>query len=199
MIDYNLLVKEFKKHDGVMKTSELNTFGLNSRGLRELLEEDKIVKIKKGVYQLANDIDTQDAVIIGKLFPSAIIYLQSALLYYGYTDRIPSTWQMAVDKNSSKSQFKIDYPAVTPFYLKREILEVGVSEYSIGNIRIKIYDRDRTICDVLRYEKKLDKEIFNKAIQAYIKDDEKNISKLLEYAKVLRVMNKVKIYVGVWL
>ena len=73
MIDYNLLVKEFKKHDGVMKTSELNTFGLNSRGLRELLEKDKIVKIKKGVYQLANDIDTQDAVIIGKLFPSAII------------------------------------------------------------------------------------------------------------------------------
>jgi predicted transcriptional regulator of viral defense system len=187
MIDYNLLVKEFKKHDGVMKTSELNTFGLNSRDLRELLEEDKIVKIKKGVYQLANDIDTQDDVIIGKLFPSAIIYLQSALLYYGYTDRIPFTWQMAVDKNSSKSQYKIDYPAVTPFYLKSEILGVGVTEYSIGNIKIKIYDRDRTICDVLRYEKKLDKEIFNKAIQAYIKDDEKNISKLVEYAKVLRV------------
>jgi predicted transcriptional regulator of viral defense system len=199
MIDYNLLVKEFKKHDGVMKTSELNTFGLNSRDLRELLEEDKIVKVKKGVYQLANDIDTQDDVIIGKLFPSAIIYLQSALLYYGYTDRIPFTWQMAVDKNSSKSQYKIDYPAVTPFYLKSEILGIGVTEYSIGNIKIKIYDRDRTICDVLRYEKKLDKEIFNKAIQAYIKDDEKNISKLLEYAKVLRVMNKVKIYVGVWL
>lgn len=199
MIDYNLLVKEFKKHDGVMKTSELNTFGLNSRDLRELLEEDKIVKIKKGVYQLANDIDTQDSVIIAKLFPSAIIYLQSALLYYGYTDRIPFTWQMAVDKNSSKSQYKINYPVVTPFYLNRKILKVGVSEYFIGNIRIKIYDRDRTICDVLRYEKKLDKEIFNKAIQAYIKDDEKNISKLLEYAKVLRVMNKVKIYVGVWL
>ncbi|MBV7276701.1 hypothetical protein JMF89_00175 [Clostridiaceae bacterium UIB06] len=199
MIDYNLLVKEFKKHDGVMKTSELNTFGLNSRNLRGLLEEDKIVKIKKGVYQLANDVDTQDDVIIGKLFPSAIIYLQSALLYYGYTDRIPFTWQIAVDKNSSKSQYKIDYPAVTPFYLKREILEVGVSEYSIGNIRIKIYDRDRTICDILRYEKKIDKEIFNKAVQAYIKDDKKNISKLLEYAKVLRVINKVKIYVGVWL
>jgi predicted transcriptional regulator of viral defense system len=199
MIDYNLLVKEFKKHDGVMKTSELNTFGLNSRNLRGLLEEDKIVKIKKGVYQLANDVDTQDAVIIGKLFPSAIIYLQSALLYYGYTDRIPFTWQIAVDKDSSKSQYKIDYPAVTPFYLKREILEVGVSEYSIGNIRIKIYDRDRTICDILRYEKKIDKEIFNKAVQAYIKDDKKNISKLLEYAKVLRVINKVKIYVGVWL
>ena len=199
MIDNKLLIKEFKKHNGIMRTSELNNICIDSRNILRLLNEEKIVKLKKGVYQLSDDIDTPDEVIISKLFPSAVIYLNSALFYYGYTDRIPFTWQMAVDRNSSKSQYKINYPVITPFYLNKEILKVGVSEYSIGNIIIKIYDRDRTICDVLRYEKKLDKEIFNKAIQSYIKDDEKNTSKLLEYAKVLRVMNKVKIYVGVWL
>jgi hypothetical protein len=44
----------------------------------------------------------------------------------------------------------------------------------------------------------MDKEVFNKAIQNYIKDKEKNINKLMEYANILRVVNKVKIYIDMW-
>lgn len=182
-----------------MKTSELNTIGFNSRNILQFLKEEKIIKLKRGIYQLSDDIDTTEEIIIAKLFPAAVIYLESALLHYGYTDRIPYSWQIAVDKNSSKSQYKISYPVITPFYLEKKLMDVGVSEYSINGIKIKIFDRERTICDILRYEKKIDKEVFNKAIQSYIKDNEKNINKLMEYAKILRVLNKVKIYIGVWL
>jgi predicted transcriptional regulator of viral defense system len=150
------------------------------------------------VYQLSDDIDTPEEVIIAKLFPSSVIYLNSALFYYGYIDRIPSSWQIAVDKNIAKSQFKITYPIITPFYLEKKFMNIGVSEYYIDNVKIKIFDRERTICDVLRYEKKLDKEIFNKAIQSYVKDKEKNINRLIKYSKVLKMMNKVKMYIGVW-
>ena len=64
---------------------------------------------------------------------------------------------------------------------------------------IRIYDKDRVICDCLRYRKKMDKEIFNKAIQNYIADPEKSIPKLLEYAGPLRVKNIAKDLIGVWL
>ncbi len=64
---------------------------------------------------------------------------------------------------------------------------------------VKIYDRDRTICDVLRYENKLEKEVFNKALQYYMKDNKKNIRKLFEYADILKVKGKVHTYIGVWL
>lgn len=199
MINYDLLITEFKKHNGIMKTSELNDIGLNSRNITKLLDEEKIIKLKKGIYQLSSDIDTPDEVIIAKLFPKAVIYLNSALFYYGYTDRIPSSWQIAVDKDVAKSQFNISYPIITPFYLEKKFINIGVTEYNIDSVKIKIMDRDRTICDILRYENKIDKEVFNEAIQNYIKDKEKNIKKLMEYAKILRVMNKVKIYIGVWL
>lgn len=199
MIDYDLLNIEFQKHNGVMKTSELNNIGLNSRSISKLLNEKKIVKLKKGIYQLSSDIDTPEEVIISKLFPKAVIYLNSALFYYGYTDRIPSSWQIAVDKDVAKSQFNISYPIITPFYIEKKFMDVGVAEYNIDSVKIKIMDRDRTICDILRYENKIDKEVFNKAIQNYIKDKEKNIRKLMEYAKILRVMKKVRIYIGVWL
>ncbi len=64
---------------------------------------------------------------------------------------------------------------------------------------VRIYDRDRTICDVLRNMNKMDKEIFNKAIQGYVKDLKKNIPNLMEYAKVLRMQKRVKELIGVWL
>lgn len=198
MIDYSRIIKKFKEHNGVMKTSELNNIGFNSRYILHLLNEGKIIKLKKGVYQLSDDIDTADEVIIAKLFPKAVIYLNSALLYYGYTDRIPSSWQIAVDKDIAKSQFKITYPIITPFYLEKKFMSIGVNEYCRDNVKIKIFDKERTICDVLRYEKKLDKEVFNRAIQSYIKDKEKNINKLMEYGKILRVVNKIKVYIGVW-
>lgn len=199
MIDNKLLIKEFNNHNGLMRTFELNNIGINSKQILKLLEEGKVFKIKRGVYQLGNDIDIQEEVIIAKLFPSSVIYLHSALFHYGYTDRIPSSWEIAVDKDISKSQFNIIYPIVTPFYLEKKLMDIGVTEYKIDNVKIKIFDRERTICDVLRYENKMDKEMFNKAIQGYVKDKEKNINKLMEYSKTLRVVNKIKIYIGVWL
>src|SRR5690606_18604973 len=124
-----------------------------------------------------------DEVMLMKLFPFAVIYLESALQHYSYINRIPATWQIAVDKNISKQQFKINYPPVTPFYLSSKYLDIGVTNYEMNGVKIRIYNKERTICDVLRYANKLEREVFNTAIQRYIKDKEKNISILMEYAK----------------
>ena len=55
------------------------------------------------------------------------------------------------------------------------------------------------ICDCLRYRNKMDKEIFNKAIQGYISDTSKSIPRLMEYAAPLRVKKIAKDLIGVWL
>jgi len=78
-------------------------------------------------------------------------------------------------------------------------LNLGVTAGRIGSNTVRIYDRDRTICDCLRYMGKMDKEIFNKAIQGYVKDSKKNIPNLMKYAKPLRVQKKVMDLIGVWL
>lgn len=76
---------------------------------------------------------------------------------------------------------------------------MGETTGEIDYIKIRIYDRDRTICDILRNMNRMDKEVFNKAIQSYVRDSQKNIPNLMEYAKVLRVQKKVKDLIGVWL
>jgi len=198
LIDVEELQKEFGKHGGIMKTAELEAIGLNSRQILRLIEDNVLSKIKTGIYEIVG-VSAPDEVILARMFPTAVIYLESALLYYGYTDRIPAAWQMAVDKNISKPQFKISYPPVIPFYLDNKYIDIGIDEFEINGVKIRIYNKERTICDVLRYANKLDREVFNNAIQRYVKDKDKNIKRLIEYAKKLRVSQKVKSYVGVWI
>ena len=64
---------------------------------------------------------------------------------------------------------------------------------------INIFDRDRLICECINHERKMDKEIYNKAIRSYINDDKKDVSKLIEYSKQRNIQNKVKERIGVWL
>lgn len=189
---------EFEKQGGILKTSELSDLGLSSRQIKKLLDEEIIIKIKHGYYEFSGSVPREE-IVIARLFPNAVIFLESALMHYEYTDRIPSAWQIAVNKNSEKSQYKMDNFFVEPYYLEPKFIEVGIDRIILEGITIKIYDRDRTICDVLRYEKKIEKEVFSNAIQRYIKDQKKNIRKLFEYAEVFNIKNKVRTYVGVWL
>ncbi len=198
MKDIELIIQEFYSQNGVLKTSELTQLGLSSRQIKKLLEEGIISKIKTGYYELVEAMVNEEA-IISKLFPEAVIFLESALLYYGYTDRIPSSWQLAVDKHSEKSIYKLDYPQVEPYYLEKKLLGIGLTSAQLNGIEVRIYDRERTICDVLRYEKKLEREVFSNAIQRYLKDPQKNIRTLLEYGEKFNIRNKVQTYIGVWL
>lgn len=198
MIDLSIVKKEFERYGGILKTSELKDLGLSSRQIKRFLDDGVISKVKHGYYELS-DYFTREEVVIARLFPLAVIYLESALLHYGYTDRIPSAWQIAVNKDVEKSQFKIKYPKIEPFYIEAKFMDIGLDSYRVEGIAVKIYDRDRTICDVLRYENKLEKEVFNKAVQYYLKDNKKNIRKLFEYANIFKIKGKVQTYIGLWL
>lgn len=198
MIEKGVIYKEFKNRGGVLKTSELNALGLSSRQIKKLVDSGDITRIKRGYYELSDNIYPEEAVI-ARLFPDAVIFLESALMHYGYTDRIPLAWQIAVDRDSEKSQYKIDYPLIEVFYIEPKLLEIGLDIIQVEEVEIKIFNRDRTICDVLRYENKLEREVFTNAIKRYIKDPKKNVRNLFEYAEKFNIKNKVQIYIGVWL
>ena len=114
-------------------------------------------------------------------------------------ERTPAQWHLTVSKDSGKSRCNIDYPFIKPYYVEPKILEIGLSNGNMDGHEVRIYDKDRVICDCLRYRNKMDKEIFNRAIQSYIADPEKSIPKLLEYAETLRVKKVAKDLIGVWL
>ena len=184
----------------VFRTADLTALGCNAYTIRKLLDEQIIERIKPGYYRLYRSDETlSEAAQIAQLFPDGVLCMDTALFYYRYSDRTPLEWNIAVDRDTSKSRFKLDYPFVRPHYMKKEYLRFGVTTADYGDCTMQIFDRDRLICECVFYENKLDRETYNKAIQGYVADTRKNVPKLLEYAEKRRILKKVKDRIGVWL
>jgi predicted transcriptional regulator of viral defense system len=189
----------FDDNSGIVKTSQITSEGIHNRVLHKLIDEGKIVKIKRGIYQWIEDNEAEDLEILVKVLPEAILCMHSALYYYGYTDRTPDCHHIAIDRNCNKSKLKFEYPPIKPYFIISEYIKLGVEEVVIGKVKMKIFDKERTICDIIRYSNKLDREIVNKAIQGYINDNSKDIGKLIYYSKQMKVYKKVQMQIGMWL
>lgn len=189
----------FKQYGGIMRTFELKREGISHHILQELMEEGLVEKIKYGYYQWQDEKAFSEVSIISALFPDAIICDISAAMYYGYTNRVPGIWHIAVDNKSARNKFKIDFPKVKPHFISANRLEIGVSEGNIDGITVKIYDRERVVCDCLRHVNTMDGEVFNIIIQRYVRDKDKDAARLMEYAAKLGVEKKARRMVGIWL
>jgi predicted transcriptional regulator of viral defense system len=80
-------------------------------------------------------------------------------------------------------------------------LQIGKSADSFNGVELAVYDRERTICDCFKYRTKLDSETFNKAVNAYAADENKNLANLSRYAREMklyaRVMNVMEVLLNV--
>ena len=191
--------KLFNRHHYVMTTAELLEAKLYYADIKQLLDEGFIERIRRGYYHWIKDCETREIVIINSLFPDAVLCMETALFYYKYSDRNPAEWNFAIDRNVSKLRTNIEYPFIKVYRIESDLVALGETTGEIDFTKVRIYERDRTICDVLKNMSKMDKEIFNKAIQGYVNDPKKNIPNLMMYAKKLRVQKKVKELIGVWL
>ena len=197
--EIEFLRKLFSQHNYVMTTAELTASQLYYKDIKLLLDEGLIERVRRGYYYWIENFGGSEVAIINRLFPDAVLCMETALFYYRYSDRNPAEWNFAIDKNVSKLRTKIDYPFIRAYRVEPTLVTLGESTGEIDHMAVRIYDRDRTICDILRNRNKMDREIFNKAIQGYVKDTKKNIPNLMQYAKVLRVQRRVKELIGVWL
>lgn len=192
-------IQEFiEAQGGIVKKEQFAELDVDYRRILEFVEEGKLVRVKNGYYTDRIDRFSEEE-LIARLFPDARLCMESALYAYGYISKKPYGWHLAVDKNTSKSRFKMDYPKVIPYYTEPEALAIGSTELNIWGYTYQIYDKERVICDCLKYESKLDRETFKEAVQSYIRDESKDISLLMEYARARKVVKKVQSLIGVWL
>ena len=125
--------------------------------------------------------------------------MQSALYCYGYRKAKPFQWTIAVDKNTSKSRFLMEYPSVCPYYTEPEALSLGVTEIDFSVGRMKIYEKERLICDCLKYEDRLEREELKGALLAFLGERNIRVDRLLSYARARKVLSKVQNRIGAWL
>ena len=184
----NKILNLFK--NGYLTTKDVNDNNIPRFYLTKLIKENKIERVSRGVYIKKNEL-VDEFVILQSKSKNAIYSNTTALYLYGFSNRIPIKYDITINSGYNGSLQKKDN--VNLFYTKRELLELGVIDYKLdsGNI-IRVYDLDKTICDIIKNKKKIDAEIFNKAIREYFYSKKKNTLKLYEYAKKMNIYNKVR-------
>ena len=182
------ILKLFK--NGYLTTKDVTDNNIPRTYLTKLIKENKIERVSRGVYIKKNEL-VDEFVVLQSKSKYAIYSNTTALYVHGFSNRIPIRYDITVKSGYKGSLQKEDN--VNLFYTKRELLELGVIDYKFdsGNI-IRVYDLDKTICDIIKNKKKIDAEIFNKAIREYFYSKKKNTLKLYEYAKKMNIYNKVR-------
>jgi predicted transcriptional regulator of viral defense system len=184
---------------GIAKTADFINEGMAKYEISSLCKDGLISKVRHGYYTLPDEGYISEAQLLSKLIPEGIICMESALFHYGYSDFTPRAWTVAVPRTIGRSKLKIDMLTLKVYYIKNELHQLGKAFAIIDGIEVAIYDRERTICDCFKYRTKMDSEIFNKAINAYVADNSKNLGNLSKYAKEMHLFKKVSELIEVML
>lgn len=184
--------------DGLAQTAEIMALGIDYRRILQFVKEGYLIRIKNGYYTTKYYECSEEERIV-RLFPDGILTMETALYYYGYLKNRPYAWQIAISKNTSKSRFKIDYPNVQPYYCEENVLSLGVTNIDVAGKQMKIYTKERLICDCLKYQEKMERNDFKQAVLTYIQEEEKDIVALMDFARERKVMKKVQSMIGIWL
>lgn len=191
-MDIKTVVKQVLiENGGVAKSADFVAAGMRAVDVVNLCNAGYLDRIRHGYYQLAEADTTSEEQLLATLIPKGIVCVESALFHYGYSDFAPRKWSIAVPRSMSRTKLDVDALALQPYFVQPEIYELGKVTDDFEGVILPVYDRERTICDCFKYRSRLDNEIFNKALNAYANDTQKNLQNLSAYAKKLRVYKKV--------
>jgi len=195
MNKYKKIKKIFEKQNGYARTKDILDEGIHSYYLYQLVEKNKIVKIKNGLYKWSypEKSPKEELVEVSKIVPSGVICLLSALSYYELTTTNPWQYYIAIHRDTHKPKLP-EYPPIKIFYFSQKQYKTGIMNREINGNKIQIYDREKTLCDCFRYRNKIGQDVVNEAFKEYINGKYINIDKLLKYAKKVGPYNELKKY-----
>lgn len=189
--------KLLKKRNGVITTSEVENTGINSRILTRMIERGIIERVARGVYISADTIEdkyfTTQAICRKGIFSH-----ETALYFHDLCDRTPIKYQITIPSYYNNTLIKNKNYEF--FYLKKELYEIGITEMKTpyGN-KVKVYDLERTICDIIRNKKKIEIALFADSMKRYAKRKDRDSIKLYKYAKLFNIEDELRKYLEILL
>lgn len=189
---YDIVNEVFNTVGEIAKKSDFISAGLKDQDVYTLFKQGYIERVKHGYYKLSVGDDPKEELLLSKLMTQGIICAESALFYYGYSDFAPREWTITVPRSSSRTvrAIQAEIP-VKAYYVQNDMYRLGETTGSFNGVTLPVYDRERTICDCFKYRTKLDNEMFNKAVNAYVADQKKTLSNLSKYAKEMGIYKKL--------
>ncbi len=185
-----------EKNNGFIKTAQVEQLGISRPMLRKYTEAGKLEQVCKGLYILTSDMADEYALLQARS-KFAVFSYGTALFLWGLSDRTPHTYDITVPRGTNVSLLKRDNPNVRCHYVQSDTYEIGISEtFSPQGATVRLYDKERCICDLIRDKDQVDIQLYSQAIKDYFKTKPNN-RKLLKYGKLFGIEEKIRTYMEV--
>ncbi|MGE4385273.1 MAG: type IV toxin-antitoxin system AbiEi family antitoxin domain-containing protein [Endomicrobiaceae bacterium] len=189
--------KLFIKNNGILKTSQLTDNNIPRQYLKLMLQKRKIIKVTRGFYILNNNLE-DELYIYQQRYNKGIFSHETALYIHNFTDRMLDKYIMTFPQGYHITSYNKEI--ITIKQANSNIYKLGIEEKkSPYNNNIKVYNIEKTLCDIIRGNNINDIQLVIRAIKKYVLQKNKNIPLLIEYATKLKVKNKILKYLQVLL
>lgn len=193
----NEIIKYIKENGGYATMGELREAGFHPRDIRKLVDENIIEKVKAGLYKIWESIDDSKInpgfIDVCRANKKAVICLSSALAYHELSTINPAQIYAALPRDEKAP--KISFPPIKFFRWKDDMYEQGIDKIKTKSGIVKIYNKEKTVCDMFRYRDKLGEDIAFEALKNYLSLKEANLNKLREYSVKLRIKTVLQPYI----
>jgi predicted transcriptional regulator of viral defense system len=185
----------FDKHNGYIKKQDIPDRKTYLQ-LLKMMESGKVVRLKRGVYCYHSKMSNV-MIDVDKIVPNGVLCMFSAWFCYQLSVQIPQSFNIAIEKN--RKAVLPDYPPITLCYWQHEYYELGIVRQEINGYTVNIYDLEKSVCDAVKYRTKIGIDVCSEILKNYLKRRDRDISKLIEYAKRMRVEKILKTYLDIQL
>ena len=190
------IIKKAEESGGLIKTSDIQELGNNRTYIRELVDEGLLVRESHGIYSVKGESPDEYAVI-QKRSPKLIFSYGTALFFHGLSDRVPRVIDLTVPQGYNVSRIKKSFDNLRFHYVKPEVLMEGAEAVSTPQgFEVVAYNKERCICDLIKAEGNIDKQIYTQALRNYFVHS-LNSRELIKMAKIIGVEEEARRYMEV--
>lgn len=197
MKKYEEIIDFINKKNSVITTKDFKGKKIGFYFINKLIQDNYIYRIEKGVYGKKDSFE-DEYFIIQNRYKNAIFSYNTALYFFNKTEVTPNIIDISIPNDYNVST--INTKRIRVHYVSRENMELGSIRIKspFGNT-IKSYNLERTICDIVKNERKsgLDIEQRNKIIRKAFSNNDIDGSILIQYAKKLKCEKKIRVIMEV--
>jgi len=184
----------FRKHGGILKTSEAIREKIHPRTLYEMRDKGIVEVLSRGLYRLADlrPLRNQDLITVALRIPNGVVCLISALAFHDLTTQVPHEVYIAVERISRLP--KVDYPPVRVFRFTGEAFTTGIESHNTEGVSLRVYSPEKTIADCFKYRNKIGLDTAIEALRLYRERKHFKIDDLMRFGGVCRVEKVMRPY-----
>lgn len=197
MTNGECILKMAQENNGMVTSAQVTQAGIAREHIRKLVEKGLLEQSERGVYTIPTVFE-DEMFNLQMRFKRGIFSHETTLFLLDLTDQTPVKYSMTFPLGYNTASLNSEN--VKYYRVKDELYEIGIiTVKSPSGNSVRIYNAERTLCDILKGRSSTDIQIVTDAFKRYTKLAKKDIPLLSQYGKLFHVEKKLRAYLEVLL